>query len=103
MDAQLKQLQIKPATFDKESLMVNHEYASITLNVPLDSASQREAVVELLDLLNKEWCVIEIDGKQSKMDLQESTSLNDDDGDEGIGDVEDETDRMAELMEQNRI
>lgn len=72
MDAQLKQIQIKPATFDEKGLIKNHEYASITLNVPLDSKAQMEAVKSLFALLGKEWHLLEIEARQKEFNMEKT-------------------------------
>ena len=72
MDAQLTQVNSKPASFDKDGNIVKDEYASVTLNVPMDSESQREAVKDLLDILSSEWCIVTIDAKQIKAVFGES-------------------------------
>ena len=72
MDAQLKQVSIKPATFDKESVLVNEGYATLTLNIPMDSAEQRQAIIDLMDILSAEWCFLEIEAKQIKLPLEKT-------------------------------
>lgn len=60
MDAQLKQIQVKPATYDKDGGITKEEYATLTVNIPMDSAGQREGVVDLLSLLSREFIHIEV-------------------------------------------
>ena len=72
MEAELKQMNLKPATFDKEGNLVNEEYASITLNVSLYSEEQREAVEDLFDLLGDQSCYLSIASKQIKAKFEET-------------------------------
>ena len=63
MDAKLKKIQITPVKFDKEGAMQREEFATVTLEVPMDSTGQRAAVVALCELLDQEWVTLEIGGK----------------------------------------
>ena len=63
MDAKLKKIQITPVKFDKEGAMQREEFATVTLEVPMDSTGQRAAIVELCELLDQEWIKVEIGGK----------------------------------------
>ena len=64
MDSKLKKIQVTPLKFDKEGEVQKEEFATITLEVPLDSRSQREEMIKLFDLLTAEWVKLEItDGK----------------------------------------
>jgi hypothetical protein len=42
------------------------------LEVPIDSISQREAIVELLEVLGKEWVKVEITAQQIPLRAKES-------------------------------
>ena len=48
MDAKLKKIQITPVKFDKDGDVQKEEFATLTIEVPMDSAGQREAIMELL-------------------------------------------------------
>ena len=63
MDAKLKKIQITPVKFDKEGDMKDAEFATVTLEIPMDSTGQRAGVIELCDLLDQEWVKVEIGGK----------------------------------------
>ena len=39
MDAQLKKITVTPAKFDADGAIKSSEFATLTLNVPLDSAA----------------------------------------------------------------
>lgn len=55
MDAILKSIKIVPCTFDKEGEVRKEEHATITLEVPLDSKSQMNALNELNHFLSDEF------------------------------------------------
>ena len=63
MDAKLKKIQITPVKFDKEGDIKDPEFATVTLEVPMDSTGQRAGVIELCELLDQEWVKLEIGGK----------------------------------------
>ena len=63
MDANLKKIQITPVKFDKEGDIKASEFATVTLEIPMDSTAQRAAIIELCELLDQEWVVVNIDGK----------------------------------------
>ena len=60
MDARLKKIQITPVKFDKEGDIKDPEFATLTLEVPMDSTGQRAAIIELCELLDQEWVVAKI-------------------------------------------
>ena len=64
MDAKLKKIQITPVKFDKEGAMQREEFATVTLEIPMDSTGQRAGVIELCELLDQEWVGLTIEGKQ---------------------------------------
>lgn len=68
MDAQLKKIQITPAHFDKDGEIDRDEFATLTFQVDLDSVSQREAVVELMSILSREYVVLEVDPQQKTLE-----------------------------------
>ena len=63
MDAKLKKIQITPVKFDKEGDIKAAEFATVTLEVPMDSTGQRAGVIELCELLDQEWVKVEIEGR----------------------------------------
>ena len=63
MDAKLKKIQITPMKFDKDGDVQKEEFATITIEVPMDSVGQREAIVAVLQLLSREWVVLSVEGK----------------------------------------
>lgn len=63
MDAKLKKIQITPMKFDKEGEVQKEEFATLTIEVPMDSISQRAAVINLCELLDQEWIVVNVEGK----------------------------------------
>lgn len=63
MDAKLKKVQITPMKFDKDGDVQKEEFATLTIEVPMDSAGQRDAIVGLLQLLSREWVVLHVEGK----------------------------------------
>ena len=67
MDAQLKKITVTPAKFDENGDIKSSECATLTLDVPLDSASQREAIVALMALLDNEWVETDIQSLQQRM------------------------------------
>ena len=77
MDSKLKKIQVPPLKFDKEGEVQKEEFATITLEVPLDSRSQREEMIKLFDLLTAEWVKLEItDGKvKSLFDESQPSAL----------------------------
>lgn len=64
MDAKLKKIQITPMKFDKEGEIQKEEFATLTIEVPMDSTSQRAAVINLCELLDQEWVVVNVEGKK---------------------------------------
>ncbi len=60
MDARLQKIQITPVKLNSEGDVQKPETAVITLEVPLDSISQREEIIDLLDVLSKEWVKVNI-------------------------------------------
>lgn len=63
MDAKLKKIQITPVKFDKEGDIKDPEFATVTLEVPMDSTGQRAGIIALCELLDQEWVKLEIGGK----------------------------------------
>ena len=69
MDAQLKKITVTPAKFDENGDIKSSEFATLTLDVPLDSTAQREAIMELLTLLDNEWVETDIQSLQQRMKI----------------------------------
>ena len=63
MDAKLKKIQITPMKFDKQGDIQREEFATLTVEVPMDSTGQRAAIMNLCELLDQEWVVVEVEGK----------------------------------------
>ncbi|MCH8291738.1 hypothetical protein IH992_11640 [Candidatus Poribacteria bacterium] len=63
MDAKLKKIQIIPMKFNKEGDVQKEEFATLTFEIPLDGLSQKEEVMELFDLLSREWVKVQVEGK----------------------------------------
>ena len=63
MDARLKKIQITPMKFDKQGEIQREEFATLTIEVPMDSTGQRAAVMSLCELLDQEWIIVEVEGK----------------------------------------
>ena len=68
VDAKITQIQSKAAKRNSNGEITQEPYASITLNIPLDSAEQRKNVLHYLELLRDEWVVLDINEKQEKLD-----------------------------------
>ena len=71
MDATIKRVQHNPAKFDDDGLIEKEPSATVTLDVPLDSVAQHDAIAELQQLLSTEWVTAEINEKQLKMNVPE--------------------------------
>ena len=67
MDAKLRKIQIVPAKFDENGEIKVEEYAALMLDVPMDSTEQRQAIIELTTLLDKEWVTAEVHPHQQQM------------------------------------
>ena len=65
MDAKLRKIQIVPANGDIKS----SEFATLTLDVPMDSKAQREAIIELMELLDQEWVSAEVKARLQRMQM----------------------------------
>lgn len=63
MDAKLKKIAITPAKFDKDGEIAQEEFATLTVEVPMDSTGQRAAIMGLCELLDQEWIVVEVEDK----------------------------------------
>lgn len=74
MDAKLNKIVITPAKFDKEGEIVQDEYATLTVEVPMDSTGQRQAIMGLHDVLDSEFVKVEIQSGQLRMDMGQKPS-----------------------------
>lgn len=63
MDARLRKIQITPMKFDKQGEIQREEFATLTIEVPMDSTGQRAAIMSLCELLDQEWVIVEVEGK----------------------------------------
>lgn len=71
MDAKLLKIQITPVKLDAEGNVKMPETAVIALEMPMDSASQKEAIIELMGMLSEEWLKVEITTKQLRLDFEQ--------------------------------
>ena len=69
MDAQLKKITVTPAKFDENGDIKSAEFATLTVDIPLDATAQREAIVELMTLLDNEWVKADIQSLQQRMKI----------------------------------
>ena len=69
MDAQIRKIVITPAKFDEGGEIKSEEFATLTLDVPMDSTEQRQAIIELMTLLDKEWVKADIQSLQQRMKI----------------------------------
>ena len=72
MDATLQRITITPAKFDSEGDIKKQEGVVIAFEAPLNTTGQKEALVELLELLTDEWITFTVTNKQLKLDLAAS-------------------------------
>ena len=63
MDAKLRKIQITPMKFDKDGEIQKEEFATLTIEVPMDSTAQRTAIIELCQLLDQEYVIVNVEGK----------------------------------------
>lgn len=71
MDAKIKRVQHNPAKFDEDGFIDKEPSATVTLDVPLDSEAQHDAIAALQRLLSTEWVIAEISEKQLKVGVPE--------------------------------
>ena len=64
MDCQIKKLSIVPAHFNKEGEIDRDEYATLTLDIPMDTQAGRTWIAELLGLLNRQYVTVEVESDQ---------------------------------------
>ena len=69
VDAQIRKIVVTPAKFDENGDIKSEEFATVTIDMPLDSTEQRAALTELLGLLDKEWVKVDIQSLQQRMKI----------------------------------
>ena len=74
MDAKLKKIQITPMKFDNQGEIQKEEFATLTLEVPMDSSAQRAAILALCELLDQEWVRLNVEGKEGKTVIAVNTA-----------------------------
>ena len=74
MDAKLSKTPVSSAQFDDEGFTKTHQYAILTIVVPMDSTAQRNAVKDLLDVGKEEWCILDLVAKQPELPLEKPKS-----------------------------
>ena len=75
MDARLQKIQITPVKLDDEGNVKTLEAAVIALEIPIDSVSQKKAVIEVLGMLSEEWLKVTIATKQLRLDFEQQAEL----------------------------
>ena len=63
MEAQMKKLEIVPATHDEHGVK-KEEYAKILFAVPMDSLTQRKEIMALFEVLRSEFVALEVNPLQ---------------------------------------
>ena len=71
-DATVSKVDVKPAKLDKDELEVHPQYATLSLNIPMDSLSQSNSVKALLDVMKKEFVKVTITSEQLRAAVQAS-------------------------------
>ena len=69
MDTHIKKITITPAKFDENGDIRSHEFATLTLDVPMDSTEQRQAIVELMGLLDQEWVTAKVQARLQRIQM----------------------------------
>ena len=64
MDCRIKKIAIVPAHFDNDGAIDRDEFATVTLDIPMDTQTGRDWVAELLGLLTREYVSVEIGSEQ---------------------------------------
>ena len=60
MEAKMKDIKITPVKFDKDGGVAKEEFATLSVEIPMHSGSQREAVIEMLSLLSREFIHVDV-------------------------------------------
>ena len=74
IEAQIKDIKVTPAHFDKHGEIDRDEYATVTLNVPMDTIKSRAWVANLLNYLSTEYVAVEIISNQEELPGMEASS-----------------------------
>lgn len=64
MDAKMRGIRVVPATHDDDGEIKKGEHAILTFEVPMDTQSAREAIVNLFGVLAKEFVLVEVERNQ---------------------------------------
>ncbi len=84
MDAKLQKIQITPVKLDSEGDVKTPETAVIALEVPINTKSQKDAIIALMgSALGNEWVQVEITPKQLRFDFKADDAIKADDA-EGV-------------------
>ena len=67
IDAQIKDIKITPAHFDKDHYVDRDEFATVTIKVPMDSQEATDWITGLFAHLSREYIKVEVTDPQ--MDL----------------------------------
>ena len=70
MDAKLKKIQIIPTKYDKDGAIQKEESATLTFEAPVDTPTQRDDLMKILDYLGHEWVRIQVSDKSLPADEQ---------------------------------
>ena len=68
MDAIIKKLAITPAKFDKEGDIAKDEFATLTLEIPMDSLTQKKEVVALHEFMDQVDVRVEVTSHKGRID-----------------------------------
>ena len=66
MQAIFKKVQVIPIKFDKDGDFQKEAFATLTIEIPMDSTGQREAVMELLELIRQELIYVNVYGTEQE-------------------------------------
>ena len=70
-DANIGKVDVKPAKIDKDEREVHPQYATVSVKIPMDTLTQRDAVKALLDVMEKEFVKVKIINPQGRLDSTE--------------------------------
>ena len=68
MDATIKSIRTTPTRLNKDGDVLKEEYATITIEVPMDSIKQKKAVSEVQAILSNEWIDLNITPRKKLKD-----------------------------------
>ena len=60
MEAKMKDIKITPIKYDKNGDITKEEFATLSVEIPMHSGSQRQAVIDLLSLLSREFIHVDV-------------------------------------------